>query len=575
VAYVVIEDFRFGMDTRNPAVVGTPGSLTLLRNAHITSGGRIQRSRRFEATYTVPASTTFGLHAQGDNLYTFGGLTEPSGLSDGVIYQRLSHPDTTTEITKIHYTDNFDGKIYAIAEFADGEVYHYYDGARVTDWDSLGSPIDSNEGIAQVLLEKISLDEDYVVTRIGAVLTIEAAATNTPFTITGGTVDGGEIDDQDITLTQIDAAAEGVKEKWTAEIEGTFEADDLFTLTIDDVDYATSAQSAGAGRTALTFKTKMYSTCRSLLRFSAINDPTDLTAGTGFGFLNLSNANSGSEVLTAIGKYAGDLALFSRSAIQVQYVDVDEDLNESLHTIEGTGTRSPRSVTPFGNTDLLYLDERTGVRSLRSRAQADAPSVDDIGAPIDDDILAWMISLPVHKIPEAIGLIADEGRFWLIIGTRIYVYSYFKSSKIGAWSYYVPGFAINAAATIGRHIYVRSGSTVYKYGGKSGANWPNPGEAEVTVTTPFMSLKKPATVKTLLALDIAGENTWQVSVLTDPDDLTQKTSAIALTDTTYLADIQAAMDIRCTHFALEFTCDEVGRAELYEATVHYDMNEAS
>ena len=55
--YISIDDFKLGMDTRKPRVTGIPGSLSELKNGHITRGGHVQRMKKFVSTYTLPQTT--------------------------------------------------------------------------------------------------------------------------------------------------------------------------------------------------------------------------------------------------------------------------------------------------------------------------------------------------------------------------------------------------------------------------------------------------------------------------------------------------------------------------------------
>lgn len=682
--YIVIKDFKQGQDNRNVSVVGVPGSLVKLENAHITRGGRIQRAKKFVSKYSLPANSTFGLHAQGDNLYVFGEGSDP-GVPSGVTYQRLEHPTSgSTEVSSILDAENFDGQIYVVAEFANGDLYHYYNGSRVTSWDSI-SVIDNNNGIAASLKQKIDLDDAYDASVVNNVITITASVAGVPFTISATAADFGGTNDQDITLAETRAnntlgnptkasgtvtitggssgtisdvqinsvsvigssvswttsdantasllaaeinshtstpdytatavdtvviieyestgdtpngydvtssvtgdvttedtdmvgggdGSENVKQQWTATISGTFEAADKFTITLDGVDFTTSGQAASIGRTATTFKKKMHSLTQSLMYFSALNTPAQFGSGTGSGFLNFANQDSGSETLNGVGKYQGNLALFSRSAIQIQFIDEDETLNEHLHTVEGSGSRSPHSIKQYGNNDVFYLDELSGIRSLRARDSSNAPSVDDVGVAIDTHVLDWLDTLTSQEVIDAIGEVADEGRFWLAVGERIYVFSNFKSSKVTAWSYYSPGFSIDGMAVVGSQVYVRSGDTIYLYGGDDGTTYPDADESVVIAQLPYMDGEKPAHFKTLEALDIAALNTWSVEILTDPNDDTVATDAVSLTDTTYPNDREGVDDIRLTHFGLRLTCSAAGNAELYNAAVHYKLSEDS
>ncbi|KKL95529.1 hypothetical protein LCGC14_1853690, partial [marine sediment metagenome] len=160
------------------------------------------------------SSATFGMHGQGDNLFVFGGFTEPAGIPAGVTYQRLAHPDDPggTQILRILDAENFDGKIYAIVEFTDSEIHHYYDGARVTDWDDISAAIASNNSVASALKTKIDLSPDFTGTVLTNVVTIEAAVAGVGFTIAATAQNFGAINDQVITLAQTVANNAGAGE---------------------------------------------------------------------------------------------------------------------------------------------------------------------------------------------------------------------------------------------------------------------------------------------------------------------------------------------------------------------------
>lgn len=56
--YVVIEDFRFGLDTRRHPLVSPPGTLQTLTNAHINRGGEIEKRYGFTDYWGAPVSLT-------------------------------------------------------------------------------------------------------------------------------------------------------------------------------------------------------------------------------------------------------------------------------------------------------------------------------------------------------------------------------------------------------------------------------------------------------------------------------------------------------------------------------------
>ena len=135
--YLLVEDFRGGLDNRRSNVTSTPGTLVTLKNAHITRGGEIEKRPAFVQLATLPSNTT-GLAAANGQIYVFGSVASSSvnfasGTPANVNYVQLAHP-SGEELVKVLDTDFFDGNVYASAQFADGRIYHYYNGTRITDW---------------------------------------------------------------------------------------------------------------------------------------------------------------------------------------------------------------------------------------------------------------------------------------------------------------------------------------------------------------------------------------------------------------------------------------------------------
>ena len=155
----------------------------------------------------------------------------------------------------------------------------------------------------------------------------------------------------------------------------------------------------------------------------------------------------------------------------------------------------------------------------------------------------------------------DDGRNWLSIGERIFVFSGFLGGKIAAWSIYEPGFAISDFAEADDRLYARSGDTIYLYGGADGDTYPGDGEQTVTVQTPFISAYKPNSEKDWPAIALALENEWTVTVSPDPRDDT-KTVAIGTFDGVTFNSQKAGMDIVGTHLALNLTCTKGGAASI-------------
>lgn len=693
-SYIVVEDFKLGMDRRRARSSGVPGALWLGKNIHITRGGDIERRKKFVEFATLPTGT-FDLAAVSGQLFAFGSIAPPA-MPPSVVYQRLEHPDEAAMTDVLSWT-TFDGKLYPVAEYEDGSIHHYFDGARVEEWDERSEAASSLEYCAAALAEKIDRQAAYSATAVGETVTITAAAPGTAFTIAKAAVDGGGTDDQDIALTEIQAnvaavaevratgtvvvtggsedpgtnsfdsitvdgvdvlgatvdwdvsnsataaalaaqinahtsspqytasvvgttvtirAAAGtgagpngyvvavnvsgdatatptnmaggvstvapVAQVYTAELTGTFEVEDQFTITLDGVDYSVTGGAPGMGRFVLTYGTKLYATLARLLGFSGINDPTVLdsasTENPGAGVINLTNHNDGYEALVGLAEYQGQLAIFSESAIRIWFVDPDPENNAPRNSVPNTGTKAPRSIRAYGNLDVFYLDN-SGIRSLRARDSSNAPAVNDIGVPIDSFVQEYLATLTETQVQRACSVIEPiDGRFWLCVGKYIFVLSSFAGAKVNAWSYYdlsdeIEG-DIDAVVRVGKRTYLRSGDKVYLYGGTDGATYNAAGEAEADVILPFLSAKTPGTMKHLTGIDVGLDGVWSLAVLPDPARPEVELDQGVFTRPTYAPPKSGSKGVTGA-FGLRLRCNAAGPATISTLIVHYGPGEAA
>ena len=140
--YVLVEDFKAGIDTRRTSVTSVPGSLyglndagvAGLTNAHITRGGEIEKRRAFKLWATLPTGETYGLAAGGGNVYVFAdchtgrpSMTgQPESLSVLKCESRYKGNTGEEDMAKVLSVDFFDAKPYAAIEFEDGLINHYW-----------------------------------------------------------------------------------------------------------------------------------------------------------------------------------------------------------------------------------------------------------------------------------------------------------------------------------------------------------------------------------------------------------------------------------------------------------------
>ena len=208
--YLLISDFKFGMDRRRERVSGIPGTLWTGKNVHISRGGDVKRTKKFVSRFTLPAGS-HGLATLGEQLFVFDDTNLSATIPAGVNFQQLIAPNTPT-MTRVLDAKAFAGKMYVIAEYDDGNVYHFYDSARVTDWDTVADSIFSYTILAQHLAVKISEDAAVEAQSFGETVLITATTPGTAFTAAKATVNGAGLADQDITLTTVQANVAAVAE---------------------------------------------------------------------------------------------------------------------------------------------------------------------------------------------------------------------------------------------------------------------------------------------------------------------------------------------------------------------------
>jgi hypothetical protein len=677
---ITISDFKFGMDRRRPRVSGVPGTLWDAKNVQISRGGDIERPKRFTPVFALPAGRTFGLVAVKGQVYTFGsaaGVPVPNGIQ----YQQLAAP-TGAPMVGVLDVKTPNGQIYVIAQYGDGNVYHFLNGTRVTDWDALATSAASTAVLAAYLADLANSGTAVNAQANGNIITLTARVPGVPFTVSKSTVDVGGVNDQDIVLTNVqsnvsaapetratsvisvlsgstgqvtDISANGASTmnapvSWTgdavsmaaaiaqqinnktatsgysavaedaavtlsappglgataneyvlaavvigdvilatptmsggvnattavaqivtATFVGTFQATDVYTLSINGSSFAATGQAAATGYSLMVFLRRVWSTAGSLWEYSKLNtfnNWNDATAATGSGFLNISNEAEGSEPLVGGGVYLNFGAIFSRRNCRIYNLSTDATTFSIAQAIDGVGALAARAICTYGAEDLIFLDE-TGIRSLRARDALTTANVNDIGVAIDSFVRAHIDATPNAVVRRAVAIIEPrDGRLWLALDNRIYVLSFFPGSEISAWTYFEPGFSVSDFARAYNQLYVRAGDTVYLYGGATGQDYPLAGELPADVALPFAA-GTPPKAQICEGIDIASSGEWIVDTLTDPNNENVTIRGGILDGITY-GDADIATPGRFTHIALRLRCVAAGPATISNVTIHHD-----
>ena len=682
--YMVIQDFRDGLDSRKSILSAPAGSLQTCVNAHITRGGEIEKRKAFVLQFVLPPNT-FGLKGSRGQLYVFGSAAPPP-MPPGVNYQQLASP-TGSSMIKLVQAENYGGKPYVVAQYDDGSVFHFYNGVRVTDLDVVAVGASDLTSAASRLASLINSAGSYNATSANNAIIITAVEPGVPFAIAGGAYNGGSVADESTAIyalqnnvdavepvfgtgsfdvtggndastnfisgveaggneilganvlysvdnettaalisAQINAFGSGggtgfsatssgqtviiqapvigaayngwsitavahgsvtvgnghsiaggvdlvwpVAQIYEAVLGGSSEPGDEYWIELDGNLFNTTVLGSGYPSSVRTYNEKMYGTNTSLLEFSKINDPTlwqpaaEVPANTGAGNINMSNQDAGSEALVAIGIFQNQLAIFSRTNTQLWTVDSDPANNKLAQNMPNIGTMALNSVTAFGDTDLFFLSD-TGIRSLKIRVYTAFAAVSDVGTAIDTLVVKDMQENADGTVADACGVMEPrDGRYLLALGNTIYVFSFFPSSKISAWSTYDLGFEIQHWTVIGQYLYARSGDSVFLYGGFDLATYD---DCDVEVELPYLDNGKPANDKSLTGIDFGIEGKWDVFVGTDPTQPDLRDKLGTVTRETYgLLAVPASGS--GTHIGLRLTSSSPGYARLATATIHY------
>lgn len=372
------------------------------------------------------------------------------------------------------------------------------------------------------------------------------------------------------------------------------QSDGEVTIILTDVLTGVQTQ-LGAGEVtglepnfAFTYNNKVYVLSGATTYFSAINDPTTWNDPTGNfnGFVTMSNFYATQDDLQAIGPYQGRLAFFSSYTIQFWIIDPNPANWQQAQVLTNVGTFAPFSVASLGDLDVLFLDY-TGIRSLRVRETTLNAFVNDIGSPIDSLVQGVINNNDIALLRGAYSTTdPSTGRYWLFVPDvndengvgKIYVLSYYPSSKIIAWSTYDPSYSGDASfftpqvfQVFHGQVYCRSvNNDLLLYGGTNKVTYD---ACTATIQLPFFDLKQPSANKQGSSIDADVMGTWNIYVsgdwitglLTDVADQINK----ATYDQGWFSFSEQG-----THFSLQATTNDASDAKLSSLTLSYEYLES-
>lgn len=468
-AYLFIEDFKFGMDRRRERVAGTPGTLWTGKNVQITRGGDIQRTKKFVSRFTLPAGS-HGLVSLGEQLYVFDDTDLSATIPAGVGFQRLQAPSAPS-MTRIVDAKVFQGKIYAIAEYDDGNVYHFYDGSRVTDWDTVADSIASLEILAQYLAAKISENSAVDADANGTTILVTASTPGTDFTIAKSTTnEGGGTADQDITLTEEQANVAAVSETratGTVTVTGGYSLPGqnvISDITVNGVSLFASAvnYSSSHSATAAAIVTEINNNTATH-GYSAVSTGAAVTitaaAGTGAtpnGYVVATSIPAESAVTASTANMASGVTAVAAVAKVVSAVISGTLDTQDLFTITVNGTDYGATPRGAATGNSLYVHRGRVYSTVSSLVQ-----YCQINDPTD-----WTTTASASDA-GFINISSDNGGAELLIGMEDYndLTAIFSEDNVYVYSLSADN-SNNAKVSVLRNTGTRSRHSIVAYGNR-------------------------------------------------------------------------------------------------------------
>lgn len=153
-----IANFKYGLDSRREALTSLLGTLVTCENAHINSGGEVEKRKAFvivngfnildsnddQGIYWAEVSdegfTLIGSALEFGSAVTLNQPVLASAVPAGYVYQQLKHPSVIEgenydrlvhKILSVKFSKVFDGKVFIAATFVDGNTFLYYDGELI------------------------------------------------------------------------------------------------------------------------------------------------------------------------------------------------------------------------------------------------------------------------------------------------------------------------------------------------------------------------------------------------------------------------------------------------------------
>lgn len=308
------------------------------------------------------------------------------------------------------------------------------------------------------------------------------------------------------------------------------------------------------------------------VRYCAAGAARDWTTASDAGFLPVALQQDTKESCTAVGTFQDSLVVFFPDGAQIWDVAVDPSANTIRKRIYGVGTIYPMTLASWA-LDLGFLSQ-FGFRSMTVAANTDRIDDTDLGVPVDEavkvDVKASDLQSFTTRIDPFGAWIPQLGQYWCVfdLGTssKVWAYSFSKSSKIGCWSEYTLPVRATALTPLGGKVYLRTASSLYEIDAATYTDDGTPVPVEIQMA--FQDAKSPGVSKQFTGADYVMEGSVDVSFKYDPRDLDKESIPQTISGDTRPGDV-VPVEIQATALAPVFRHQADEDFELTQATFYF------
>jgi hypothetical protein len=273
---------------------------------------------------------------------------------------------------------------------------------------------------------------------------------------------------------------------------------------------------------------KIYAKKGGDVAFCATALPRNWTLALDSGTISSATNAAGSDVVTALGNFNNDLAIFFADGIQVWHVDPDPRLNSLKSASNSAGTVFAKAGQTLAQ-DFIFL-AKAGFRSLSVAILTSNLQENDVGSAIDK-----LRSEILDTDDPTVIYFPALGQLLCFNGAKVYAYSFSRSNKLSAWSTFEFPFSIDDVAVLNSELYARSGNIVYRFD-KTVFNDDGVFPL-VEVEMYYQDGKSPGIEKMFIGFDAVVTGTPKVAFRYDPRDETLITPFIPISSDTRPADL--------------------------------------